>query len=136
MNSPETRFVTIEPIPITMAQSACHRNSATAAGMAISFNGSLMMRLIMLGTSCINSLCKIQGRNLSVFCSGWTAVILSTWSIGSQRYGLKLDFCGQMKISSARMISSALSLMLFILPTHSIWSCAFILSFTPSLRCI
>ena len=104
--------------------------------MAISFNGSQMMRLIMLGTSCINSLCKIQGRNLSVFCSGWTAVILSTRSIFSRKRGLGLVIFAQMKISSARMISSALSLMLFILPTHSIWSCAFILSFTPSLRCI
>ena len=88
--------------------------------MAISFNGSLMMRPIMLGTSCINSLCKIQGLGLFGYCPGWTPVFLPTRSVSVKRFGLELVFSAQMKISSARMISSALSLMLFILPTHSI----------------
>ena len=70
MNSPETRFVTREPMPIRTAQAVWHRNSARAAGIAISFNGSLMMRLIMFGTSCINSLCKTPVLSLSCFCSG------------------------------------------------------------------
>ena len=104
--------------------------------MAISFNGSLMMRLIMVGTSCINSLCKNPRSESVCFLFRVDSGDLVHPEHIFQKAWAGTCYFAQMKISSARMISSALSLMLFILPTHSIWSCAFILSFTPSLRCI
>ena len=88
--------------------------------MAISLNGSLMMRLIMVGTSCIVSLCKIPGLNPSDFCSGRATVFLPTRCVSVKRFVLELVFSAQMKISSARMNSSAVCVMAFILRTHSI----------------